>query len=174
MVIETTLNVSEHTRKTEEVVASQSAAVAAEYDRVELDLDMSTHGSVDLMDHGDAHTPDQHILVSEMETDQSVTEPDVSVDKDDTVSVQVEEDPRDRIAEEDTSVKSIDEDVSSKPALRKSARVRKKPAWQEGGDYCMSVTSKSQILQSLLSPSTLSQLHPDVIYAVVKGISDTC
>ena len=37
----------------------------------------------------------------------------------------------------------------------------------------MSVTNKGAILQSLLSPSTLSQFNPDTIYAIVKGVSDT-
>lgn len=175
IVAETTTNVSivlEEGEKSGEVDTSQSAADAADFD-IAQDLDMSTHGLVDQTDHGDAYVPDQQdFLISGAGGGQPIADPDVSVDIADLSLFQVES-PRDRVADENTSVKSVDENITLEPALRRSSRVRKKPPWQQSGDYCMSVTSKNSILQSLLSPSTLSQLHPDVIYAVVKGVSDT-
>ena len=53
---------------------------------------------------------------------------------------------------------------------RRSARVRKKPAWQESGDFCMSITNKSL---SLLSSDVMSGMDPSVISAIVKGIGET-
>ena len=37
----------------------------------------------------------------------------------------------------------------------------------------MSVTNKGDILKDLFSPNTLTQMHPDAIYAVIKGINET-
>ena len=37
----------------------------------------------------------------------------------------------------------------------------------------MSVVDKGSLLQSLLSPMTLSKFDPDRIYAIIKGVSDT-
>ena len=37
----------------------------------------------------------------------------------------------------------------------------------------MSVIYKGNILKDLFSPSTLTQMHPDAIYDVIKGIYDT-
>ena len=34
----------------------------------------------------------------------------------------------------------------------------------------MPITEKSAVLQSLLSPSTLLQLEPDTVFAIVKGV----
>lgn len=75
--------------------------------------------------------------------------------------------------EADTSVHTTRASEDRSANLRRSSRVRKKPAWQTKGDYYMSITDKGSILQSLLCPTTLSQLHPDVIHAIVKGVSDT-
>ena len=57
--------------------------------------------------------------------------------------------------------------------LRRSARPRKKPLWQESGDYCMSVQKQSLMVQSILSSGVCSKLDPNIISAVVKGISET-
>ena len=37
----------------------------------------------------------------------------------------------------------------------------------------MSVTDKGDILKDMSSPNTLIQMHPDAIYAVIKGIYET-
>ena len=37
----------------------------------------------------------------------------------------------------------------------------------------MPVMDKGSILNYLSSPATLSQLHPDSIYAIMKDVSDT-
>ena len=34
----------------------------------------------------------------------------------------------------------------------------------------MPITERSAVLQSLLSPYTLSQLEPDTVFAIVKGV----
>ena len=58
---------------------TESVIAAADQSGQEL-LDMSTHGSADPMDYGDAHTPDQH-NISELREDIAVTDPNVSVEK---------------------------------------------------------------------------------------------
>ena len=63
--------------------------------------------------------------------------------------------------------------LTSKNPFRRSSRVRKKPKWQESGDYCMSVSKQSLKLQSLISSDSVSKLDPTVISAIVKWIEDS-
>lgn len=146
-----------------EASASQAASSAAD-DKTEETEYMSTHEIVDLMDNGDAHDPDQQLS--------NLTEEETSV----KTGFQVEDVPSRRGEAETEADASVHQDEISngnQTSVRRSQRVRKKPAWQTQGDYCMSITDKSSILQSLLSPATLSQFNPDTIYAIVKGVSDT-
>ena len=65
--------------------------------------------------------------------------------------------------------------LTSENPIRRSSRVRKKPKWQESGDYCMSVcfSKQSLMLQSLISSDSVSKLDPTVISAIVKGIGNS-
>ena len=74
---------------------------------------------------------------------------------------------------EQTEVKKVAQEKKPEPTGRKSSRIWKRPGSQESGDYCMSVKYKGNILKDLFSPSTLAQMHPDAIYAVIKGVNDT-
>ena len=69
----------EHGEEEENAAVSQLAAGAAEHSEEE-DLDMSTHGYADLMDHGDAHAPDQQ-KVTEVRDEPVITAPESSVEK---------------------------------------------------------------------------------------------
>ena len=164
VVSETTTFLSGGERRSAELGSSEAVPSAADT----IDEDMSTQAQVDPMDDGDAHDPDQHL------TDHQPvrTEDETSV----KTGFQVEVEPSvqdDGDTEADTSLHTTEESEDRSANLRRSSRVRKKPAWQTKGDYCMSITDKGSILQSLLCPATLSQLHPDVIYAIVKGVSYT-
>ena len=68
----------EHEEEEDNGAVSQSAADAAEHSEEE-ELDMSTHGSADLMDHGDPHAPDQQ-KVTEVRNEPVITDPKSSVE----------------------------------------------------------------------------------------------
>ncbi|MCG8035390.1 MAG: DDE-type integrase/transposase/recombinase [Candidatus Thiodiazotropha taylori] len=57
--------------------------------------------------------------------------------------------------------------------LRRSTRQKRKPKWQESGDYCMGVQKQSLMVQALLTSGVCSEVNPEIICAVVKGISET-
>ena len=57
--------------------------------------------------------------------------------------------------------------------LRRSTRPKKKPLWQELGDYCMGIQKQSLMVRSILTSGVCSELDPSIISAVVKGISET-
>ena len=101
---------------------------------------MSTHGSADLMDHGDAHAPDQH-HDSELREEPAITDPEGSVDEAGNSHSEVQD-------TEQTEVQKVAQEKKPEPTVRKSSRIKKKPGWQESGDYCMSLTNKSNILKS--------------------------
>ena len=65
----------EHEEEEDNDAVSQSAAGHSE----EEELDMSTHGSADLMNHGDAHAPDQQ-KVTEVRDEPVITDPKSSVE----------------------------------------------------------------------------------------------
>ena len=123
---------------------SQSAADAAEHSEEEV-LDMSTHGSADLIDHGDALSPDQHHNF-ELREEPAGTDPDGEADTSHSEVQDIEQ----------TEVKKVAQEKKPEPTVRKSSRIKKKPGWQESGDYCMSLTNKSNILKDLFSPVTLA------------------
>ena len=154
----------EHEEEEDNDAVSQSAADAAEHSEEE-ELDMSIHGSADLIDHGDAHAPDQQ-KVTEVRDDPVITYPKSSVENACASHSEVQD-------IEQTEVIKVAQEKKTEPTVRKSSRVRKRPGWQESGDYCMSVTNKGDILKDLFSPNTLTQMHPDAIYAVIKGINET-
>ena len=150
---------------TADTVSSPVAPSATDDERSD-SLEVSTHELPGHMVDGDAHDPDQ-ILSDLSDNEAAVAEDDTSA----KTVFQAEDLPREGStvdADADASVQVTEDEVP-----RRSERVRKKTEWQRKGDYIMSVTNKGAILQSLLSPSTLSQFNPDTIYAIVKGVSDT-
>ena len=159
VVAETTVSSPVH-HTTDEEVGASLAAVPLAADR--LTDDMSTHETVDLMDNGDAHFPDQQMT----DFSEGVDIRAEANSSDDTAIKTVD-------TEANIAVQGTDEVQISGTGLRRSTRVRKKPSWQEKGEFCMRVTDKSLLLQSLLHPGNLSQFSSDHIYAIVKGISDT-
>ena len=74
---------------------------------------MSTHGSADLMDHGDAHAPDQRHN-SELREEPAVTDPEGSVDEADTSHSEVQ-------YIEQTEVKKVAQEKKPEPTVRKSS-----------------------------------------------------
>lgn len=159
VVSKTTVSIPNHHTADEEVGASFAAApVAADG----LTDNMSTHEIVGLMDDGDAHLPDQQM--TEVSEDNEIRAE--ANNSDDTATKTVD-------TEANATAQDTDEVQISGTGLRRSTRVRKKPSWQEKGEFCMVVTDKSLLLQSLLHPGSLSQFSSDHIYAIVKGISDT-
>ena len=66
------------------------------------------------------------------------------------------------------NVKSAKKTTSKTPW--RSSRVKKKPKWQESGDYCMGISKQLMMLQSLLSSSVIETLDPSVISAVTSVI----
>lgn len=129
---------------------------------------------VDPMVSGDAQVPDQQLNILEGD-DSGDTEADTS-------DVRPEETDASSIlyrAGGSTSVCRADRDGQTQneppPVMvpRRSARVRHKPAWQESGDFCMSIINKSLMLQSLLSSDVMSDMDPSIIAAIVKGIGET-
>lgn len=149
----------------EEHKEEELQSVASATDDSEI-VDMSTHGSADRMDHGDAHAPDQHSTLGLREN--YATDSNVPVVETNASHLEVKQSH-----DKQKEVKGAVQEKKPEPKVRKSTRIRKKPSWQESGDFCMSVVNKGNILKDLFSPTTLAQLHPDAIYAVVKGISET-
>ena len=71
--------------------------------------------------------------------------------------------------EGNTSVDTSDN--AAENIIQRSIRFKQKPLlWQRQGDFVMTITERSAVLQSLLSPYTLSQLEPDTVFAIVKGV----
>ena len=61
--------------------------------------------------------------------------------------------------EKNTSVGTSDNAAGN--IIQRSTRFKQKPLLQRQGDFVMPITERNAVLQSLLSPSTLSQLEPD-------------
>ena len=124
---------------------------------------VSTHETSDFMDNEDAHNPDQ--------TDEGLLE-DENVTEEET-SVKVVPEPRRPLPADATETEgntSVDTSENAAGNIRRSTRFKQRPLWQRQGDFVMPITERSAVLQSLLSPSTLSQLEPDTVYAIVKGV----
>lgn len=128
----------------------------------------------DLMAVGDAQEPD-HISI-EVEV--------VSVDTGDHIPVETNTETESSLpskaevaasANLDTSGDTEQErsNITSNSVPRRSSRTRKKPKWQESGEYCMSVTKQSLMLQDFISSRAVLDLDPKIISAVVKGIGDS-
>ena len=85
--------------------------------------------------------------------------------------------PLDRYYSEESESDQNKQKRKSKPGtvtgLRRSTRPKKKPLWQESGDYCMGIQKQSLMAQSILTSGVCSELDPSIISAVVKGISET-
>ncbi|MCG7878261.1 MAG: DDE-type integrase/transposase/recombinase [Candidatus Thiodiazotropha taylori] len=171
VVIETTLQSQyeeeeEEDEEEEEEEEEESSSAAGTAENEKHRSDMSTHALADPVVYEDAHVPDQQTVGNGNQRDvQTITDPDSSVQQSDQSHLQAEA----SLGKENTTEK-----VAKDPTIRRSVRAKKKPAWQQSGDYCMPITNKSSLLQSLFNPSVLPQLHPDAIYAVVKGIGESC
>ena len=166
-VVVTTTTRKSPIKDTAEVVASaDDTAKNAEY------IDTVEEEDV-LRDHGDAYDSD-HQAISDVK--------DVSVSSEDNTSVERNAENKSLMVENTTVDVSVDNNQSrvkersnltSENPIRRSSRVRKKPKWQESGDYCMSLSKQSLMLQSLISSDGISKLDPKVISAIVKGIGDS-
>lgn len=135
--------------------------------------EMLSESRDDQKTNGDAHGSDHED--HESNTVSVATEDHSSVDRTEVDSLSEPE--TEVVASVDSSlgneVKQDNAPASQEPVLRRSGRTRKKPAWQESGDFCMGITKQSLMLQSLLSSGACSQLDNRVISAVVKGISES-
>ena len=121
---------------------------------------VSTHETSDHMDNEDAHDPDQ-------------TDEGENVVAEEETSVKTVLEPRRRLPADDTETEgntSVDTSENAAGNIRRSTRYKQKPLWQRQGDFVMPITERSAVLQSLLSPATLSQLEPDTVFAIVKGV----
>ena len=121
---------------------------------------VSTHETSDFMDNEDAHDPDQ-------------TDEGENVVAEEETSVKTVLEPRKRLPADDTETEgntSVDSSENAAGNIRRSTRYKQKPLWQRQGDFVMPITERSVVLQSLLSPATLSQLEPDTVFAIVKGV----
>ena len=76
-------------------------------------------------------------------------------------------------SESDQSKKKRKSEPGTVTGLRRSTRPKRKPLWQESGDYCMGIQKQSLMVQSILTSGVCSELDPSIISAVVKGISET-
>ena len=76
-------------------------------------------------------------------------------------------------SESDQSKKKRKSEPGTVTGLRRSTRPKRKPLWQESGDYCMGIQKQSLMVQSNLTSGVWSELDPSIISAVVKGISET-
>ena len=85
--------------------------------------------------------------------------------------------PLDRYHSEESESDQSKQKRKSEPGtgtgLRLSTRPKRKPLWQESGDYCMGIQKQSLMVQSILTSGVCSELDPSIINAVVKGISET-
>ena len=110
------------------------------------------------------------------DVDEVGTESHVSVDKEDDIeeagSSLTERDDLPEAIASGSKCEERSKQTTSKTPWR-SSRVKKKPEWQESGDYCMGISKQLMMLQSLLSSSVIKTLDPSVISAVTKGISDS-
>ena len=122
---------------------------------------LSTHEISDYMDHD----PDQ--------TDEGLSEVENVVTEEET-SVKVVPEPRRLLPADATETEgntSVDtSDNAAGNIMQRSTRFKQKPLWPRQGDFFMPITERSAVLQSLLSPSTLSQLQPDTVFAIIKGV----
>ena len=126
---------------------------------------VSTHKLSDYMDNEDAHDPDQTDGLSENE----------NVDTEEETLVKVVPEPRRLLSADATENEGntpVDtSDNAAENIIQRSIRFKQKPLlWQRQGDFVMLITERSAVLQSLLSPYTLSQLEPDTVFAIVKGV----
>ena len=128
----------------------------------------------DLMAVGDAQEPN-HI---------SIEVEDVSVDTGDHIPVETNTETESSLPSNAEIAASANLDtlrdteqersnITSNSVPRRSSRTRKKPKWQESGEYCMSVTKQSLMLQDFISIRAVLDLDPKIISAVVKGIGDS-
>ena len=153
------------------VVTETTDNVANEIEEVEDELvadlatdtegnNVSTHETSDLKDNEDAHDPDQ-------------TDEGENVVAEEETSVKTVLEPRRPLPADDTETEgntSVDTSENAAGNIRRSTRFRQKPLWQRQGDFVMPITERSAVLQSLLSPATLSQLEPDTVFAIVQGV----
>ena len=130
---------------------------------------------INLEDSGDAHESENDNLL-QFDVDEVDTESHVSVDKEDDIeeagSSLTERDDLPEAIASGSKCEERSKQTTSKIPWR-SSRVKKKPKWQELGDYCMGKSKQLMMLQSLLSSSVIKTLDPSVISAVTKGISDS-
>ena len=124
---------------------------------------------------GDAHESENDDLL-QFDVDEVGTESHVSVDKEDDIeeagSSLTERDDLPEAIASGSKCEERSKQTTSKTPWR-SSRVKKKPKWQESGDYCMGISKLLMMLQSLLSSSVIKTFDPSVISAVTKGISDS-
>lgn len=151
-----------------------SSSVSA--DNTPIDTDVSeilSESRDDQMTDGDAHESDHG---EELTNASAATEDFSSVDRTEEVDSILE--PETEVAAS-ADLSSVNEDkidiapILPEPVVRRSGRTRRKPAWQESGDYCLGITKQSLMLQSLLSSGACSNLDNRVISAVVRGISES-
>lgn len=145
-------------------------------DNTPIDTDVSeilSESRDDQMTDGDAHESDHG---EELTNVSAATEDFSSVDRTEEVDSILE--PETEVAAS-ADLSSVNEDkidiapILPEPVVRRSGRTRRKPAWQESGDYCLGITKQSLMLQSLLSSGACSNLDNRVISAVVRGISES-
>ena len=152
--------VTETTDKCENEIEEVDDALAVDLATNTQDNNVSTHETSDIMDNEDAHDPDQ-------------TDEGENVVAEEETSVKTVLEPRRPLPADDTETEgntSVDTSLNAAGNIRRSTRFRQKPLWQRQGDFLMPITERSVVLQSLLSPSTLSQLEPDTVFAIVKGV----
>ena len=152
--------VTETTDKCENEIEEVDDALAVDLATNTQENNVSTHETSDLMDNEDAHDPDQ-------------TDEGENVVAEEETSVKTVLEPRRRLPADDTETEgntSVDTSENAAGNIRRSTRFRQKPLWQRQGDFVMPITERSAVLQSLLSPATLSQLEPDTVFAIVKGV----
>ena len=169
MVVVTTTTTSNFADKNVDIVSTTEDSTAGSTATESI----GTVEHTDLDEHGDAHEVDQD-RVLETEDVFANTESHISVENDaeneSLVSTDVEV-----VASTELNANGVDKferaHITREIAPRRSTRVRKKPAWQQSGNYCMGISKQTMMLQSLLSsksrkekPQKLTQLssrsHP--------------
>ena len=167
-------NVVVVTTTTELVPEEGNTEVAASVADTSADSSADGLEDTDLMAVGDAQEPD-HI---------SIQVEDLSVDTGDHIPVEINTETESSLpsgtevgASANSGISGDTEQERSNIKLgavpRRSSRTRKKPEWQESGEYCMSITKQSLMLQNFVSSCAVLDLDPKIISAVAKGISDS-
>ena len=170
MVVVTTTTTSNFADKNVDIVSTTEDSTAGSTATESI----GTVEHTDLDEHGDAHEVDQD-RVLETEDVFANTESHISVENEaeneSLVSTDVEV-----VASTELNANGVDKferaHITPEIATRRSTRVRKKPAWQQSGDYCMGISKQTMMLQSLLSSNAVLRLDSRIISAIVKGVSD--